>query len=290
MVMHPASSTLSALTSTLLVIALFPVPAWSQDDDDGCEGTTADVTACLIQKYKRADVHLNAVYQEAIKSANEYGPSDLANLKDTQRKWIAYLDAACEAELALFHGGTAGGPTKLSCLLRLTDQRTHDLREAYRLSDDVSPVPGQAKEPTLVFKPALEQIKSRTRIAIMLPSKLPPDITESRVASGEVTQDGYFISLYYSKDTDASYAAGFGGSTVILQDRNVPRSTRVALSNGRTGIFRPVFCGPSCAPAKLWWEQDGVMYHIQLVLSPDLPDEEQQKILVETANSTVAAR
>jgi hypothetical protein len=151
---------------------------------------------------------------------------------------------------------------------------------------------GQAKGPARVFAPALEQIQSKTRIPILLPSKLPSAIPESgiKLASGEVRKDGYFVSLYYSGDANASYAAGFGGSTLILQDRDLPNSARVALSDGRTGIFRPVSCGGSCAPANLWWEQNGVMYQIQVRLSPDLPEKEQQKILVETANSGVAVR
>ena len=151
---------------------------------------------------------------------------------------------------------------------------------------------GQAKSPARVFTPALEQIQSKTRIPILLPSKLPSAIPENGIelASGEVRKDGYFISLHYSADANDSYAAGFGGSTLILQGRDLPNSARVALSGGRTGIFRPVSCGGSCAPANLWWEQDGAMYQIQVKLSPDLPEKEQQKILVETANSTVAVR
>ena len=151
---------------------------------------------------------------------------------------------------------------------------------------------GQAKGPARVFTPALEQIQSKTRIPILLPSALPSAIPESsiKLASGEVRKDGYFISLYYSADAIASYAAGFGGSTFVLQDRDLPNSVRAALSDGRTGIFRPVSCGGSCAPANLWWKQNGVMYQIQVKLSPDLPEKEQQKILVETANSTVAVR
>jgi hypothetical protein len=111
------------------------------------------------------------------------------------------------------------------------------------------------------------------------------------VAFGEGRKDGYFISLYYSADTaNASYAAGFGGSTQILQDRDLPNSTRVSLADGRGGIFRSVSCGGSCAPANLWWEQSGFMYQIQVKLSSEMPDEEQQKILVETANSIVAVQ
>jgi hypothetical protein len=151
---------------------------------------------------------------------------------------------------------------------------------------------GQPKGPARIFTPALEEIQSKTRIPILLPSKLPRAVPENKIklASGEVRKDGYFISLYYSEDANASYAAGFGGSTLSLQDRDLLQSFRVALSDGRLGIFRPVSCGGSCAPANLWWEQNGVMYQIQVKLRPDLPEKDQQKILVEIANSTVAIR
>jgi hypothetical protein len=69
---------------------------------------------------------------------------------------------------------------------------------------------GQAKGPAPVFRPALEQIQSQTRIPILLPSKLPSAIPERdiKVASGEVRGDGYFISLYFSEDGgDAAFAA-----------------------------------------------------------------------------------
>jgi hypothetical protein len=155
-----------------------------------------------------------------------------------------------------------------------------------------NPALGQTKGPARVFTHALEQIQSKTRIPILLPSKLPSAVPESgiKLASGEVRKDGYFISLYYTEDGNASYAAGFGGSTFILQDRDVTNSARVALSDVRTGIFRPVSCGASCAPANLWWEQNGVMYQIQAQLGPGMPERDQQKILVEMANSTVAVR
>lgn len=150
----------------------------------------------------------------------------------------------------------------------------------------------QAKGPAPIFRPALEQIQSQTRIPILLPSRLPSAIPESaiKLASGEVRKDGYFISLYYSADAIASYAAGFGGSTSILKAQDLTDTRRVALSGGRAGMFRPVSCGSSCAPANLWWEQNGVMYQIQIKLGSDSLEKDQEKILVETANYIVTAR
>ena len=151
----------------------------------------------------------------------------------------------------------------------------------------------QTKEPAPVFRPALAQIQSQARIPILLPSKLPSAIRERdiKVASGEVSEDGYFISLYFSEDGgDAAFAAGFGGSTRIFGPQGLPNTRRVALSGGRTGMFRPVSCGGSCAPANLCWEQNGVMYQIQIKLRSGSTEREQEKILVETANSIVTAR
>lgn len=156
----------------------------------------------------------------------------------------------------------------------------------------LNPAMGQAKAPARVFVAALEEIQSKTRIPILLPSDLPPAIPASKIklARGEVRNDGYFISLYYSEDAIASYAAGFGGSSTILRDGELPNSVHVALSNRRTGIFRPVSCGGSCAPANLWWEQNGFMYQIQVKLGPESPEQDQQRILVEIANSTVVVQ
>jgi hypothetical protein len=153
-------------------------------------------------------------------------------------------------------------------------------------------LPAQLTEPASVFKPAVAQIQSRTHVPILLPSKLPSAAPERdiKAATGEATEEEYFISLYYSEDRNASYAAGFGGSKRIFGPRDLPNTRRVILSGGRAGRFRPVSCGGSCGPANLWWEQDGAMYQIQIKLGSDLAERDQEKILVETANSVVAVR
>jgi len=147
---------------------------------------------------------------------------------------------------------------------------------------------GQVKEPAQVFKPALAQVQGKTRITILLPSKMPAGIREGdiKLASGRVSENGYFISLYYSDiGVDAAFAAGFGASTQII--RSLPNTRTVRLMNGTIGMFGPVSCGGSCAPANLWWEQNGVMYQIQIKLPSTTNEEEQRRILVDTANSLV---
>jgi len=148
-----------------------------------------------------------------------------------------------------------------------------------------------AKRPARVFQAALEQIQSQTHIPILLPSRLPSLIREAdvKLAEGTLADDGYFISLYFSETrSEATFAAGFGGSRRFLRD--LPNTRRVALRGGRTGMFSPVSCGGSCAPANLQWEQSGMMYQIQVKLQSDLPEHDQERILVETANSSVIVR
>jgi hypothetical protein len=148
----------------------------------------------------------------------------------------------------------------------------------------------QRKEPAAVFRPALEQIRSKTRVPILLPSRLPSQIRERdiRLAYGEVRKDGYFISLYFSEPgSNATYAAGFGGSATVEHD--LPGTHRLKLAGGRVGVFMPVSCGGSCAPANLWWDQDGVQYNIQVKLPSTLAEKDQERVLAEVANSTVVA-
>lgn len=112
-------------------------PLSSRAAEEVCPGltTNAELTSCLFEAYKKADAQLNTVYQKALKSAAEYAQKHVANLRDAQRKWVAYRDAACEAEYSLFEGGSGGPAEKASCLLRVTRQRTEDLKNAYHLDE-----------------------------------------------------------------------------------------------------------------------------------------------------------
>jgi hypothetical protein len=154
-------------------------------------------------------------------------------------------------------------------------------------------VAGQAKAPAAVFGQALAQVQPKTRIPIVLPSKLPAVTSpkDIKVSLGEVRDDGYFISLYFSAEGgQAAFAAGFSGSTRILSAQDLPNTRQVVISGGRVGMFRPVSCGGSCAPASLWWQQNSVMYQIQAQLKSDSSEADQERILVEMANSSVTVR
>lgn len=83
----------------------------------------------------------------------------------------------------------------------------------------------------------------------------------------------------------AGFAASFSGLPRGGQEYRRPHDIRLA--NGHFADFTPVACGGSCAPANLVWEQNGVVYRIQMRLNPDMKERDQQRILIETANSCV---
>lgn len=113
-----------------LCILLTALPCIGQDDT--CDGNTYEVSTCLSKVQKRVDAELNTVYQQALKVATDsYTPQDVQNLKDAERKWIAYRDAVCKAELGLWGNGTGGPATYMLCLIRIAKQRITDLQEAY---------------------------------------------------------------------------------------------------------------------------------------------------------------
>ena len=115
-----------------VVSAVFlTIPLHAQSD--GCDGyTTPEMVACLAKALKAVDDELNAEYRKALKVAqDQYKPADVQNLRDAERKWIAYRDAICKAEYGLVGGGTAGPSIQISCLIRITKQRIADLQAEY---------------------------------------------------------------------------------------------------------------------------------------------------------------
>lgn len=121
----------------ILGALLLPLPALAQEVDCANAMTQSAMNICAGQDYERADAALNAAYQAAIAAAREadsYG-DDLSYedlLREAQRLWVPFRDAACEAEAPL-QGSTGGSMAPMLhayCLVRLTEDRTRDL-EAY---------------------------------------------------------------------------------------------------------------------------------------------------------------
>jgi uncharacterized protein YecT (DUF1311 family) len=124
-----------------LSLTLLPAAALVQTDvasvcTADCEAKThsnPEYKACLARAADKADGLLNQGYQElqaAIRSdAKDMGQSpdtQLGDLKEAQKQWIAYRDANCTFEDSLAFGGTAIGGNYSACLCALSYGRASD--------------------------------------------------------------------------------------------------------------------------------------------------------------------
>jgi uncharacterized protein YecT (DUF1311 family) len=95
--------------------------------------STVGTTACQDRELGYWDGRLNAAYQALLsrhqaedketRALGLSGPLQADSLREMQRAWIPYRDAACAYELSAWAGGSGGGPAHLGCLMRLTGQQ-----------------------------------------------------------------------------------------------------------------------------------------------------------------------
>lgn len=89
------------------------------------------MNTCAYQDFQSSDDALNSTYKWAMARAKSFENGSVDALRDAQRAWIAYRDAACNAEGMLFEGGSMRPLIEYSCMATLTERRTKDMRAAY---------------------------------------------------------------------------------------------------------------------------------------------------------------
>lgn len=96
----------------------------------GCENarTQAEMNQCSTAAYHAADKDLNALYASL---QEKLGPDLFAKLQIAQRAWVNYRDANCEAESALYEGGSIKPMIRSGCLERATRARMEELHTIY---------------------------------------------------------------------------------------------------------------------------------------------------------------
>ncbi|EPX86330.1 Uncharacterized protein putative in bacteria [Rubellimicrobium thermophilum DSM 16684] len=114
-----------------LLLALPPGRGAAQTGDCTAPTTQATMNLCAMEAWLAADDALNAAYARAVSAIEALDPDGSrgleALLREAQRAWIVFRDAACEAEAALYAGGSIEPLIRATCLERLTVERTRDL-------------------------------------------------------------------------------------------------------------------------------------------------------------------
>lgn len=88
--------------------------------------TQIEINDCAHRQYLKADRKLNDLWPGVKRSADQFGAGEA--LLESQRKWIAFRDAACAAEAAPYAGGSIQPSVWSSCLERQTKRRIKDLK------------------------------------------------------------------------------------------------------------------------------------------------------------------
>ena len=83
---------------------------------------------CIREELERQDRKLNGAYEALMRSVPEKRKTQL---RDAQRKWIAFRDANCEFYYDP-QGGSAARLASNECVVLLTAERTHELETLKR--------------------------------------------------------------------------------------------------------------------------------------------------------------
>lgn len=106
----------------------------------GCDDAMSnlEMRQCSYAEHQTADKELNAVYQRAVKFLKDtYGPAEIkaaggqdpaADLKDAQRKWVAFRDANCRSLGTQMFGGSGQDTIVAGCLAAMTKERVKELK------------------------------------------------------------------------------------------------------------------------------------------------------------------
>lgn len=117
------------MRSLALTLILAAGPAAAQGDIDCATAVVQmEMNWCAEQDYLAADAALNEAYAAAMEALAGFEGRQAELLRDAQRAWIGFRDAACSAEGSLYEGGSIQPLMGTLCMTRLTEERTGDLR------------------------------------------------------------------------------------------------------------------------------------------------------------------
>lgn len=125
-----SSIALSAIAAGLFFSTVSTVGQSETPSKQSCENakTQAEMNQCSSAAYRAADKDLNALYASL---KEKLDPDIFAKLQTAQRTWVNYRDANCEAESALYEGGSIQPTIRSSCLERATRARIEELHTIY---------------------------------------------------------------------------------------------------------------------------------------------------------------
>jgi hypothetical protein len=112
-----------------------------------------------------------------------------------------------------------------------------------------------------LFADQLPKVKERSAVPILLPQRMPDQFDDYfPTGFGKPRRWGLQVGAVENcGGATACFIASFSA-----RKRGTPFGPRkVALARGRTGRFKPLTCGASCAPPTIEWRERGALYRIE---------------------------
>lgn len=118
------------LVATLLTLPAYAYAQHMNDPNASCRGVGPEskLTHCLYNAAQNADTHLQQTFQSI---QGKIHGSDLENFQKMEKMWVLYKNSFCDAEYALYDGGSGGPPAHFACLEALTRHHEDELKTAY---------------------------------------------------------------------------------------------------------------------------------------------------------------
>lgn len=109
---------------TLLAASAFAGSAIAAENCKNPQSQLA-MNTCAAKDYERDDARLNKTYKELVTKLEK---DRREKIKEVQVAWIKYRDLQCDFDSAGYEGGTMYSLVRSSCLSRMTNERTKDLK------------------------------------------------------------------------------------------------------------------------------------------------------------------
>ena len=88
-----------------------------------CFGAEADYWDARLNTAYAALIGAEIALAEEMKKDGVHAPDTVAALRDMQRFWVPFRDAACWYEFTTWGGGSGGGPANAECLMHMTGRQ-----------------------------------------------------------------------------------------------------------------------------------------------------------------------
>ncbi len=134
--------------SIIIILTSLSFSVMAADKELDCDNAlnTIEINQCALVELELAQAELTQ-YLETSFEHNASDPELVESIKIAQKDWQVYILSHCNAVYTQWRDGTIRGVMSLSCKIKLTKQRTHEIWSNFlTYMDSTPPVLPEPKE------------------------------------------------------------------------------------------------------------------------------------------------